>query len=74
MLHKLERRAETLRRFSNRGRIIPELRAVDVLLYRELIERPWRIVYRYDERRVYITAVIDARRDLVGVLLERLTR
>ena len=33
----------------------------------ELIERPWRIVYRYDDKRVYVMAVLDARRDLAGV-------
>lgn len=47
---------------------------MDVLLYRELIEQPWQIVYRYEVRRVYIMAVFDARRDLKGVLRERLTR
>jgi len=34
----------------------------------------WRIVYRYDDKCVYVMAVLDARRDLAGILLERLTR
>ena len=59
---------------AQRGRIVPELRAAGVQTYRELVEGPWRIVYRYDARYVYVTAVLDARRDLSSVLLERLAR
>ncbi len=49
VLDKLEKRAHTLRHFPKSGRLLPELRTVDVPLYRELIERPWRIVYRCDD-------------------------
>ena len=73
-LARLKRRCQTLAVLPQRGRIVPELRAVDVLTYRELIEGPWRIVYRYDVDRVYIMAVLDARRELSGLLLERLVR
>ena len=73
-LARLERRCQSLAALPERGRIVPELRAVDVLSYRELVEGPWRIVYRYDVDRVHIMAVLDARRDLSGLLLERLIR
>jgi toxin ParE1/3/4 len=71
---RLERRCARLAQLPERGRIVPELRAVDVYVYRELIERPWRIVYRYEKGRVYVMAVLDARRNLVSLLLERLAR
>ena len=70
----MERRCQTLAALPERGRIVPELRAVDVLTYRELIEGPWRIVYRYDVDRVHVMAVLDARRELSSLLLERLVR
>ena len=73
-LARLKRRCQTLAALPERGRIVPELRAVDVLTYRELIEGPWRIVYRYDVDRVHVMAVLDARRELSGLLLERLVR
>ena len=73
-LDRLERRCRTLATLPERGRIVPELRLVDVYTCRELIEGPWRIIYRYDVDRVYVTAVLDARRDLAGLLLERLVR
>ncbi len=69
-----EQRCRALVSFPERGRIVPELRAVGVLAYRELVEGPWRIVYRFDADRVHVTAVLDARRDLSSLLLERLVR
>ena len=47
---------------------------MDAPTHRELIEGSWRIVYRYDERSVSVVAVLDARRDLSSLLLERLMR
>ena len=52
----------------------PELRAVGTLHYQEIIERPWRIVYRVQGERVLVLAVLDGRRSLTALLLERLVR
>ncbi|NBC14420.1 MAG: plasmid stabilization protein, partial [Gammaproteobacteria bacterium] len=38
------------------------------------IERPWRLVYRIETDAVQVMAVLDGRRDLRSVLLERLVR
>ncbi|MCF7983295.1 MAG: type II toxin-antitoxin system RelE/ParE family toxin [Thiohalocapsa sp.] len=73
-LDRLEERAEALRLAAERGRVVPELKVVDVFQYRELIERPWRIVYRIEPDRVVVLAVLDGRRDLVSLMLERLVR
>ncbi len=74
VLDRVERRCQTLATLPARGRVVPELSIVDVHTYRELIEGPWRIIYRYDVDHAYVTAVLDARRDLVSLLLERLVR
>ncbi len=37
-----------------------------------MIERPWRIVYRIETESVLVLAVLDGRRDLRSLLLERL--
>jgi toxin ParE1/3/4 len=47
---------------------------VDVHQYREVIERPWRILYRIDGDTVLVLAVLDGRRELRSLLLERLLR
>ena len=74
LLDRLEERAEALRLAADRGRVVPELKVVDVFQYRELIERPWRIVYRIEPDQVVVLAVLDGRRDLVSLMLERLVR
>jgi len=72
VLDRLQARAASLNTAAERGRVVPELRAVDVYQYREVIERPWRIVYRMESESVLVLAVLDGRRDLGSVLLERL--
>jgi plasmid stabilization system protein ParE len=74
VLDRLEERAEALRLAAERGRVVPELKVLDVFQYRELIERPWRIVYRIEPDQVVVLAVLDGRRDLVSLMLERLVR
>jgi toxin ParE1/3/4 len=74
VLDRLEARAATLAQQPERGRIVPELRTADVHHYRELIERPWRLVYRIEADAVLVMAVLDGRRDLRSLLLERLVR
>ena len=74
VLDRVERRCETLATLPGRGRVVPELRLVDVHTFRELLEGPWRIIYRHDAAHVYVMAVLDARRNLASLLLERLVR
>ena len=74
VLDRLQARAATLAMLAARGRIVPELREIGITHYRELIERPWRLLYRMDAASVFVVAVLDSRRELDTVLLERLTR
>lgn len=76
ILDRLEERAASLDQFPGRGRVSPEVRHLGITSIRELIDKPWRIVYEYSgkEREVLIVGVFDARRDLQSVLLERLLR
>jgi len=60
-----------LNQFPDRGRIVPELKAYGILSYRELIISPWRVVYRTSEQKVYVLAVIDSRRNIEDILIER---
>jgi len=71
---RLERRAEKLVSLPKRGVIVPELLDVGVLQYRQLTEKPWRILYRILGESVYVVAVVDSRRDMVTFLMERLLR
>jgi plasmid stabilization system protein ParE len=71
---RIRERAATLDNFPNKGRVVPELHQHGIIQYRELIVAPWRIMYRIDGNVVYVTTVIDSRRNLEDLLLERLSR
>jgi plasmid stabilization system protein ParE len=71
---RLDTAIESLAELSDRGRVVPELRARGTTTYRELIVLPYRILYRVEEREVWIVAVLDHRRDLDTLLRERARR
>jgi len=71
IFEKIKSKCNTLNQFPDRGRIVPELKAYGILSYRELIISPWRVIYRISEQKVYILAVIDSRRNMEDILIER---
>ena len=73
-LAKLKKKADSLKTAAERGRLVPELSRSGVLAFRELIVKPYRIMYRINGNGVTVLAVFDGRRDLEEVLLERLVR
>jgi plasmid stabilization system protein ParE len=74
LLERLEKKAASLRVVPERGRIIPEMARFGWREWRELIVRPYRIMCRVEGRSVHVAAVLDGRRDIEELLLERLTR
>ena len=74
VLDRIEGRARTLDSLADRGRVVPELDRLHVKEYRELVVTPYRVVYRISDQRVLVLAVLDARRSLEDVLLDRLLR
>ncbi|MEX2154238.1 MAG: type II toxin-antitoxin system RelE/ParE family toxin [Gemmatimonadaceae bacterium] len=64
--------AKSLATHPLRGRIVPELHDLGIDLWRELIAGNYRIIYRIQSRLVLVSVVVDARRDVEHVLLERL--
>jgi len=74
ILSQLRSKAESLTIAPERGRLVPELLRHGLAVWRELIFRPYRILYRIEGQTVYVLAVLDSRRDLEDVLLERLVR
>ena len=74
VLDCIEERAKKLADLSLRGRLLPELLDTGISHYRELIESPWRIIYHQIDRVIYIVAVLDSRRALEALLLNRFGR
>ncbi len=73
-LRRIKRKTSSLSSFPQRGRVVPELKEYGILQYRELIIPPWRVIYRVSEYQVYVLLVIDSRRNVEDILLNRLVR
>ncbi len=71
IFEKIKSKCNTLNQFPDRGRIVPELKAYGILSYRELIISPWQVIYRTSDQKVHVLAVIDSRRNMDNILIER---
>lgn len=68
----IKEKALELDRFAERGRIVPELQSQGVFHYRELIVANWRLIFKIVGKTVFVVAVLDSRRNLEDILLQRL--
>ena len=71
IFEKIKSKCSALNQFPDRGRIVPELKAYGILSYRELIISPWRVIYGTSNQKVYVLAVLDSRRSMDDILIER---
>jgi toxin ParE1/3/4 len=72
IFQKINKNASSLYTMPERCRIVPELKEQGIMQYRELIVKPWRIIFRITEKKVYVLSVLDSRRNIEDILLERL--
>ncbi|MGB0678827.1 MAG: type II toxin-antitoxin system RelE/ParE family toxin [Polyangiales bacterium] len=71
---RLRDAAGSLQDFPGRCRQVPELATLGHGRHRELIVKPYRIIFRLEKTRVTVLTVIDARRDVATLVQERLLR
>lgn len=74
VLVRIKQRAGALESHPARGRVVPELAEFGFKTWRELFVKPYRLLYRIEAERVFVLAVLDSRRDLEDLLLNRLVR
>jgi toxin ParE1/3/4 len=74
LFKKIRQKASSLYAFPERGRIVPELQGQGISIYRELILAPWRILYRISDGTVFVLSVIDSRKNVEDILLNRLIK
>jgi len=72
VLDKIEELIQSLSSHPDRGNHPKELLALGIREYRELHFKPYRILYRVIERKVYVYLIADGRRDLQALLQRRL--
>lgn len=74
ILNRIKKATATLDRSTKRGRVVPELQKEGVSTYREMVIPPWRVIYKLEGQTVYVLCVVDGRRKVEDVLLERLLK
>ncbi|WP_456456770.1 type II toxin-antitoxin system RelE/ParE family toxin [Nitratifractor sp.] len=69
---RLREKARSIKLFPLRGRVVPELLKEGITLYREIVARPYRIMYKIENDTVYIMAIFDSRQNVEEILLQKL--
>ncbi len=71
---KIKSKANSSNFLPLRGRVALELQKEGIIMYKELISSPWRIMYKVDNDTVYIMAIFDSRQNVEELLLQKLLR
>ena len=61
LVDRLTRRSEQIGLFPQSGRMVPEYKRADI---REVIERPYRIIYRVKEDQIDVLSVVHSAQQL----------
>ena len=72
VLDRIEEAFEGLSQHPHRGSYPRELLDIGIREYREVLFKPYRIVYRVIEDTVYVLVIADGRRDMQSLLERRL--
>jgi toxin ParE1/3/4 len=72
VLEQIEKAFSRLSEFLERGAYPKELLALGIREYREVFFKPYRIIYRVMDKKVYVLLIADGRRDLQSLLQRRL--
>lgn len=72
VLDRLMKAAEGLATFPERGSYLKELLALGIKEYRQTFFKPYRMIYRVIDKRVYVYVIADGRRDMESLLARRL--
>ena len=74
IFNRIEARIKSLEKFPEKGAYVPELLKHNIKDYRQLIESPWKIIYKIDNDIVNILIIIDSRRNTQDILIEKLIK
>ncbi len=74
LLDKLEQTILNLEVMPDRGHASPELERVGVMEFKEVLYKPYRIIYQVITSNVYVHCVLDGRRDRQDLLQQRVLR
>ncbi len=72
VLEQIEKAFSRLSESPERGACPKELLPLGIREYREVFFKPYRIIYRVMDKKVYVLLMVDGRRDMQLLLLRRL--
>ncbi len=72
VLDRIEKAINGLATFPKRGSYPKELLTLGIREYRQTFFKPYRLIYRVVDQRVYIYLITDGRRDMQTLLAQRL--
>ena len=72
MIGLIRQACDSLSQMPERGHVPPELARADDYEYRQIIVKPYRIIYQIVESNVFIFGIIHGRRNVDEVLRQRL--
>ena len=72
IMEKIISKIKTLNRFPYRGGYVPELLVRNIKDFRKITETPWNIYYKINGDIVSVLAIIDSRRNLKDILINKL--
>jgi toxin ParE1/3/4 len=70
----LKKACDKLKLFPHRGNVPLELFEIGVVEFREIRNKPYRILYSIESTSVLVHCILDGRRDIQTILQERLLR
>ena len=74
IIDRLEEAVNSLAECTECGSIPKELLALGITQYRQIIVKPYRIIYEQLPETVIVHAILDGRRDIETLLSQRLAR
>ena len=72
VLDQLLAAGESLATLPDRGAHPRELAVLGIREFRQVLFKPYRVIYRVEGHRVYLLLIVDGRRDLQTLLEQRL--
>jgi toxin ParE1/3/4 len=67
----IKKTTNALKKYLEKECIIQELYIQKIKKYKDLIVKPWRIMYERDQKIVYINAITYLRRNIEDILMRR---
>ena len=72
VLDRIDKALRALSTFPARGAHPKELLVLGIRDYRQTCFKPYRLIYRIADQRVYVYLIVDGRRDMQSLLARRL--